>query len=96
MSKVTVVAKIVAKKESIEMVQSELRKLVAPTRKEAGCLEYRLHQDNSDPAVFIFYETWESGDFLIKHTKTEHYQNYVNAIAGLTEERVVNKLSVIE
>jgi quinol monooxygenase YgiN len=95
MSKVTVVAKIVAKKESVAMVQVELLKLVAPTRKEEGCLEYRLHQDNSDPAVFIFYETWQSEAFLVEHTKTEHYRNYVNAISGLTEERVVNKLTVI-
>ena len=60
MSNLTVVAKVTAKKDSVDNVKSELLKLITPTRKENGCIEYNLHQDNDDPAVFIFYETWES------------------------------------
>jgi len=45
-SKITVVAKVVAKKVDVEAVKTELLKLILPTRKEGGCIEYRLHQDN--------------------------------------------------
>jgi quinol monooxygenase YgiN len=43
MSTVTVVAKIVANEEAIESVKTELLKMILPTRREPGCLEYRLH-----------------------------------------------------
>jgi quinol monooxygenase YgiN len=96
MSKLTVVAKIVAKKESVESVKSELLKLIAPTRKENGCIDYRLHQDNNDPAVFIFYENWESAACLEKHISTDHYKAYVKAVDCLIEEKVINKMTPIE
>jgi len=96
MSKLTVVAKIVAKRESVESVKSELLKLIMPTRKEEGCLEYNLHQDNEDPAVFVFYETWESLACLEKHMNSEHFKNYVNAVGSMIEEKVVHKMTRIE
>lgn len=67
MSKITVVAKIVAKQVAVEAVKTELLKLILPTRKESGCIEYLLHQDNQDPALFFFYETWESAASLEQH-----------------------------
>ena len=53
MANLTVVAKVVAKKEMVEALKVELIKLIEPTRKENGCIDYRLQQDNEDPAVFI-------------------------------------------
>lgn len=40
----TIVANIHAKAGREELVRAELEKLVVPTRKEAGCLQYDLHQ----------------------------------------------------
>jgi quinol monooxygenase YgiN len=96
MSIVTVVAKLVAKKDTIEAVKEELLKLIIPTREESGCIAYKLHQDNEDPAVFIFYETWKNAACLDKHINTDHYKTYVRAVNGLIEEKVVNKLTRIE
>lgn len=96
MSKITVVAKLVAKKNSVEAVKAELLKLILPTRKESGCIEYNLHQDNQDPAVFIFYETWESAASLEKHICTDHYKAYVRALDGIIDEKVINKMTRIE
>ncbi|GFE58729.1 putative quinol monooxygenase [Geobacter sp. AOG1] len=92
MSTITVVAKLVAKKDSIAAVKTELLKLVAPTRKEQGCIEYRLHQDNADPAVFVFYENWENATCLEKHMSTDHYKAYVSAVDGIIEGKTVNKM----
>jgi quinol monooxygenase YgiN len=96
MSQLTVVAKLVAKKEAVESVRSELLKLIAPTRNEDGCIDYRLHLDNDDPAVFILYENWESVDCFETHKNTGHYIAYVTALDGLIEEKVVHKMTLIE
>jgi quinol monooxygenase YgiN len=96
MSKINIVAKVVAKKAAVADVKSELLKLIVPTRKESGCIEYRLHQDNQDPAVFFFYETWEDAGSLEKHINTDHYKTYAKAVGEMIEEKVVNKMTMIE
>ncbi len=96
MSQLTIVAKLVAKKESVESVKSELKKLVAPTRKEDGCIEYTLHQDNDYPAEFIFYENWESAACLERHLNSDHYKAYVRAVDDLLEKKIVHKMTLVE
>ena len=96
MSKINVVAKLVAKKVAVDAVKTELLKLILPTRSESGCIEYRLHQDNQDPAVFFFYETWESDVSLAKHISTDHYKAYVRAVSEMIEDKVVHKMTGIE
>lgn len=96
MSQLTIVAKVTAKKEAVEIVRSELLKMVAPTRKEEGCSDYNLHQDNDNPAVFIFYENWESAVFLEKHISSDHFKAYVRAVDDLIEEKTVHKMTRIE
>ncbi len=83
MSEITVVARLAARKESVETVKRELLKMVEPTRKEAGCIEYHLCQDNKDPAVFVFYEIWESTAVLEKHKDTDHYKYYAANVLGM-------------
>ena len=95
MSKITIVAKVVAKKDSVEAVKAELLKLIPPTKRESGCIEYNLHQDNQDPSIFLFYETWESAASIEKHINTDHYKAYIKALDGLLEEKVVNKMTRI-
>lgn len=96
MSPITIIARVMAKKESVEKVRSELFKLIAPTRREEGCIEYRLHQDNEDPSLFIFYENWESAAALGNHITSDHYKAYVKASEGLIEGKVIHKLTGIE
>jgi len=95
MSYVTVVAKVVAKQDTVKLVKPELLKLIAPTRKENGCIEYKLHQDTVDPAVFIFYETWESQACLERHMSSDHFQQYISAVDGMIAEKTVHVLNQI-
>ena len=95
MTNITVIAKIVAQQEFIEAVKAELLKLVLPTRQENGCIEYTLHQDNQNPALFIFYETWESAAAIEKHINSDHNKANAKALDGMLEDKVVNKLSRI-
>jgi quinol monooxygenase YgiN len=96
MAKLTVVAKVTAKKESIAALEAELIKLLAPTRKEEGCIEYRLHRDNNDPAVFIFYEYWESMAALDRHMNSPHFTAYVKATENLMADKAVHLMTCVE
>ena len=58
MAKLTIVANIKTKKDKVELVKAELMKLIDITRAEEGCITYDLHQDNENPAHFLFYENW--------------------------------------
>ena len=95
MTNVTIIAKIVAQQEFIAAVKAELLKLVLPTTKEHGCIEYTLHLDNQTPELFIFYETWESAAAIEKHINSDHYKAYAKALDGMLEDKVVNKMTRI-
>lgn len=95
MSVVTVVAKVVAKIDYVAEVKAELLKMVAPTRSEQGCIEYRLHQDSDNPTVFMFYENWENMACLERHMNTPHFQTYVAAVGDKIAEKAVHKMTEI-
>ena len=54
MGKLTIIATIVSKEDKIELVKSEMIKLIDKTRVEDGCINYDLHQDNSNPSSLRF------------------------------------------
>ena len=95
MSQLTVVAKIIARPDAIESIKPELLKLVEPTRAESGCINYTLHQDNADPAVFIFYETWENKAALEGHMNSDHFKSYIAAVDGMIQDKAVHLMTRI-
>jgi quinol monooxygenase YgiN len=92
---ITIVAQVTAKSDAVEAVKAELLKMPEPTRQEEGCLEYRLHQDNDDPAVFVFYENWQSQACLDRHINSPHYRAYVAAVGELLAGKIVRKMTEI-
>lgn len=96
MAKITVVAKVTAKNDQIAAVKTELFKMITPTRQEEGCIEYRLHQDNDDPAVFLFYENWQSAACVEQHVNSPHFKAYVEAVGHLITEKIVHKMTEID
>ncbi len=80
--KLTIVARIEAYPDQVELLKTELQKLVAPTLNEAGCIQYDLHQDNNDPAVFLFYENWENRELWQAHMQNTHIAEFARATEG--------------
>ena len=72
MSKLYVVARIVARAESVAFVRENLIGLLVPTRAEDGCIVYDLFQNDADPADFTFYEEWTNGARLDAHAASAH------------------------
>ena len=54
-------------------LEAELRALVAPTRKEDGCLQYDLHRASDGTGAFLLHEVWESREHHNAHMKTDHF-----------------------
>jgi quinol monooxygenase YgiN len=65
---VRVVAHFAVRPDKIEeFIRLACASLVAPTRREPGCVEYDLCQDISDPTRFAMVEAWESAAALDAH-----------------------------
>ena len=55
------------------LLEAELRALVAPTRREEGCITYDLHRAAEMPSAFLLHEIWASREHHRQHTKTPHF-----------------------
>ncbi len=66
------IARMRAKSGQHARLRQELQRLVAPTRAEPGCITYDLHESQTDPAQFMFYEVWKSPADLDAHFETSH------------------------
>jgi quinol monooxygenase YgiN len=95
MTKLTIVANIKANPDKVELVKAELIKLIAITRAEAGCVNYDLHQDNADPAHFMFYENWDSRALWQTHMSAPHLAAYMAATDGAVAQFTVTEMTLI-
>jgi quinol monooxygenase YgiN len=80
---VHVVARITAKPGKEENLFDILRQIVAPTRREAGCIRYELFRNDADPTDFTFVEEWESDAAIDSHMVTPHIQAAFATVEGL-------------
>ena len=95
MAKLTIVANIKANPDKVDLVRQELLRLIDITRAEPGCINYDLHQDNENPAHFMFYENWESRELWQTHMNAPHLAAYMAATEGAVESFTLNEMSVI-
>ena len=54
--------------------------VAAASRKEAGCISYRLYEDVELENEFVFVEEWESSEALQAHFATAHVRDFMQAI----------------
>ena len=69
----TVVAEITAQAGKEEELRQALVACIEPTRAEAGCVEYFLHESTEAAGHFVFYENWVSAEALAQHMATPHF-----------------------
>lgn len=95
MSELTVIAHLRAIDGQIEETKAFLTGLVDPTRQEAGCIEYWLHQDNEDPAEFTFYENWVSREAWDQHMEMPHLQAFADVKDKVFELQKLRLMTMI-
>ena len=65
---------ILAKAPSIEKVRSTLSGILEATRKEDGCLKYKLFENMNDQCQFTIIGAWENEDAFDDHLQSDHYR----------------------
>lgn len=80
---VRVVARILARPDTIPQLRDVLVALLAPTRREAGCLRYELLQSTADPSEFTFVEEWRTADEEHAHMQSEHVRTALQRVPPL-------------
>jgi quinol monooxygenase YgiN len=81
----TVVARVRAKTGQEARLRQELQRLVAPTRAEAGCLRYDLHESTAEHGWFLLYETWKSEADLDAHFQTPYLKAFFHMVSELAD-----------
>jgi len=74
MKPLTLVVTFQAKPGKETELHKVLTGLLAPTRKEKGCLNYDLHVAKDDPAKFLFHENWATVADHEAHFNSSHVQ----------------------
>ena len=87
MSKVSVLAKLVAAEGKRDELAEALTALIDHTASEAGTLHYTLHADNGDSNVLWMYEIYENSDALTVHSGSSVMQSSVPGMMGLLAGR---------
>lgn len=95
MNQLTITATIIAKPEKRELVKQALLKLIPPTLKEEGCLNYDLHEDNTDTNRFFFYENWANRELWLNHNASAHIAAHRKATEGAVLEVIIHEMSPI-
>ena len=54
--------------------------VAAASRKETGCISYRLYEDTELENEFVFVEEWDSIQALQQHFATPHIAEFMRAI----------------
>jgi quinol monooxygenase YgiN len=70
---VTLVVTLRAKEGQHILLEAELRALIAPTRKEQGCLGFDLHVCVDQPGSFLLHEVWGAREDHTAHMRTPHF-----------------------
>lgn len=97
MENIVIVATIKIKEEFTSEVYKELVKLHGATHeKDAGCLQYDLHQDNNDTNTYVFIETWENQSFLDQHEQKDHFLTFVSKVENKIKSLKITKLKKIK
>lgn len=87
-NKVTVVAKCRAKPGMEDIVQKEIMALVGPTRSEAACINYDLHQSLEDKSLFMLYENWKSKEDLDAHLAMPYLKEFIGKAEEILSEPI--------
>ena len=63
-------------------------RMMAETRKEAGCISYSFSGDLVQSGIFRIFEEWESQQALDAHFASPHMASFQAAVGGLGVKRM--------
>jgi len=91
--RITIITRILGRADKIDFLKHEFLKLIEMTRSESGCVQYELHQDNQNPALFLFFQKWLSRDHWQAHINNKHLKQCLENTNGAIEEITMNEMT---
>ncbi|MEB0043215.1 MULTISPECIES: putative quinol monooxygenase [unclassified Pseudomonas] len=88
----TVIATLIAKAGHEADLEKCLRGILEPTRAEAGCLGYDLHQDLEHSASFYMIERWNDDAALQTHSASAHIQAFRAEVGEHLEHFILKRV----
>ena len=61
-----------------------MEELTKESRKEEGCISYRVCESINDPSDVLILEEWKDNDALEYHNNTEHFKRLVPLMSEYT------------
>ncbi|MEC5319733.1 putative quinol monooxygenase [Brenneria populi subsp. brevivirga] len=92
---IRIVAILRAKAEFIDEVTAAVKAAVAPSRQEAGNLQYDLHEEIDKPGAFVFFERWKNQAALTEHEQSSHFQRLISSLEGKTDESTIKLMKFL-
>ena len=92
---VSVVAGFTIKDGKADECLGYVKKLVAETLKEKGCIMYECCCGIDNPLKCVILEKWESKEILDAHMETAHFKEYIPKMDPLTNGITVDVFNVI-
>jgi quinol monooxygenase YgiN len=87
---VTLIVILRAREGQELLLEAELRALVAPSRREEGCLTYDLHRSADGTGSYLLHEVWASREHHRLHTQTRHFLRWSAGKDALLASRESN------
>ena len=88
---------IIAKAQSVEKVRSILLALLEPTRRDDGCLKYKLFENINDHCQFTFIGAWEHEDSFDDYLQSNHFHTAETELKNdLTKDINVKRYKYIQ
>lgn len=88
---IKVVAKSFVYEDKFNEYMKLCKELISESRKEQGCINYELYQDDKDCTILTVIEEWESKESLENHFKSSHFIRLVPLLKKLrSKESEVN------
>ena len=81
-TKVTAILVAEAKPGKEVALQQAFSAVVARSKAEYGCLEYRIHVESTNPAKVILYGTWEDEPSHYCHAEQDYLQQLVKRLSA--------------
>lgn len=81
----TVIARLKAKEGKEEALFAVLKRLLAPTRAEKGCVFYDMHRSADEPGLYMFTEEWTTRPLWDDHMNSAHLQDFAAQQDALVE-----------
>ena len=91
----TMVIVMEAKQGKEEELTGLLTSLLEPSRKEKGCLFYKLHRDADYPRRIVFYEGWESKEAHSLHDQTDHVKKFLAKKDELVQSLIIYNIDEV-